>query len=68
MERHIGMDVQASSCTLAVISEKGRKLKDSPVEANGQEFQAAISASPLRHILSTGSRGRQPSPFRGRCR
>jgi hypothetical protein len=28
MERYIGMDVHAASCTLAVISEKGRKLKD----------------------------------------
>ncbi len=31
MERYIGMDVHAASCTLAVISEKGRKLKDFPV-------------------------------------
>ncbi len=30
MERYIGMDVHAASCTLAVISEKGRKLKDFP--------------------------------------
>ena len=36
MERYIGMDVHAASCTLAVISEKGRKLKDFPVETNGQ--------------------------------
>jgi len=32
MERYIGMDVHAASCTLAIISEKGRKLKDFPVE------------------------------------
>jgi hypothetical protein len=36
MERYIGMDVHAASCTIAVISEKGRKLKDFPVETNGQ--------------------------------
>ena len=36
MERYIGMDVHAASCTLAVISEKGRRLKDFPVETNGQ--------------------------------
>jgi hypothetical protein len=36
MERYIGMDVHAASCTLAVISEKGRKLKDFPVETNGR--------------------------------
>jgi hypothetical protein len=31
MERYIGIDVHAASCTLAVISEKGRKLRDFPV-------------------------------------
>ncbi len=31
MERYIGMDAHAVSCTLAVVSEKGRKLKDFPV-------------------------------------
>jgi hypothetical protein len=35
MERYIGTDVHAASCTLAVISEKDRKLKDSPTETNG---------------------------------
>ncbi len=39
MERYIGMDVHAASCTLAVISEKGRKLKDFPVETNGQALR-----------------------------
>ena len=42
MERYIGMDVHAASCTLAVISEKGRKLRDFPVETNGQAIEAAI--------------------------
>ena len=36
MERYIGIDVHASSCTVAVISEAGKKLKDFPVETNGQ--------------------------------
>jgi hypothetical protein len=27
MERYIGMDFHAASCTLAVISKKGRKLR-----------------------------------------
>ncbi|MBW2508955.1 MAG: hypothetical protein JRE81_10010 [Deltaproteobacteria bacterium] len=36
MEVYIGMGVSAASCTPAVISEKGRKLKASPVETNGQ--------------------------------
>jgi len=42
MERYIGMDVHAGSCTLAVISEKGRKLKDFPVETNGQALVEAV--------------------------
>jgi hypothetical protein len=42
MERYIGMDVHAASCTLAVISEKGRKLKDFPVETNGQALVEAV--------------------------
>ena len=36
MERYIGMDVHAARCTLAVISGRGHKLKDFPVETNGQ--------------------------------
>ncbi len=42
MERTIGMDVHAASCTLAVISEKGRKLRDFVVETNGQALVEAI--------------------------
>ena len=38
MERYIGMDVHAASCTLAVISEKGRKLKDFPVRSGGLDL------------------------------
>ena len=36
MERYIGMDVHAASCTLVMISEKGRNLRGFPVETNGQ--------------------------------
>ena len=36
MERYVGMDVHAASCTLAVISDTGRRLRDFPVETNGQ--------------------------------
>lgn len=36
MERTIGMDVHAASCTLAVISKTGRKLRGFPVETNGR--------------------------------
>ncbi len=35
MERYLGLDVHAASCTLAVISQTGKRLKDPPVETNG---------------------------------
>ena len=51
MERYIGMDVHAASCTLAVISEKGRNLKDFPVETNGQALVEAVRMIPGRKHL-----------------
>jgi len=52
MERYIGMDVHAASCTLAVISEKGRRLKDFPVETNGQALVGAIRMIPgPKHLV-----------------
>jgi hypothetical protein len=36
MERYIGLDAHAASCTLAVVSQAGRRLQDFPVETNGQ--------------------------------
>ncbi len=42
MERYIGLDVHAASCTLAVVSEKGRKLRDFPVETNGPALVDAL--------------------------
>ncbi len=46
MERYVGMDVHAASCTLAVISDTGRKLRDFPVETNGQALVEAIRMIP----------------------
>ncbi len=46
MDRYIGMDVHAASCTLAIISEKGRKLRDFVVETNGQSLVEAIRMIP----------------------
>ncbi len=60
MERYIGMDVHAASCTLAVISEKGRNLKDFPVETNGQ---ALVEATVLE-LLRPGRRLSRSSPWR----
>ncbi len=52
MRRYIGMDVHAASCTLAVISEKGRKLRDFPVETNGQALVEAIRMIPgHKHLV-----------------
>jgi len=52
MERYIGLDVHAASCTLAVISETGRKLRDFPVETNGQALVEAVRTIPGRkHIV-----------------
>ena len=52
MERYIGMDMHAASCTLAVISEKGRQLKDFPVETNGQALVEAIRMIPgHKHLV-----------------
>ena len=42
----------SASCTLAVISEKGRKLKDFPVETNGQALVEAIRMIPgHKHLV-----------------
>jgi hypothetical protein len=40
------MDVHAASRTLAVISEKDRKLRNFPVETNGQALVEAIRMTP----------------------
>jgi len=52
MERYLGLDVHAASCTLAVISEKGRKLRDFPVETNGQALVEAVRMIPgHKHLV-----------------
>ena len=52
MERYIGIDVHAASCTVAVISETGKKVKDFPVETNGQALVEAIRMIPgHKHLV-----------------
>ncbi len=51
MERYIGMDVHAASCTLAVILQTGKRLKDFPVETNGQALVEAVRMIPGRKYL-----------------
>ncbi len=41
MERYLGLDVHAASCTLAVVSQTGKRLKDLLVETNGQALVEA---------------------------
>jgi transposase len=52
MERYIGVDVHAASCTIAVISERGKRLRDRPTETNGQALVETIRAIPGRkHVI-----------------
>jgi transposase len=52
MERYIGMDVHAASSTLAVISQTGRRLRDFPVETNGQALVEAVRMIPgHKHLV-----------------
>ena len=52
MERYIGIDVHAASCTLAVISQTGKRLKDFPVETNGQALTEAVRLIPgQKHLV-----------------
>lgn len=55
MERYIGMDVDAPSCTLAVVSEKGRKLRDFPVETKGPALAALLPVLASVMTLAHGS-------------
>jgi transposase len=51
MERYLGLDVHAASCTLAVVSQTGKRLKDLPLETNGQALVEAIRMIPGRKHL-----------------
>jgi transposase len=51
MERYLGLDVHARSCTLAVLSQSGKRLKDLVVETNGQALIEAIRMIPGRKHL-----------------
>jgi transposase len=52
MDRYIGLDAHAASCTLAIISQTGKRLRDFPVETNGAALVEAIRAVPgPRHLI-----------------
>ncbi|MDD9944385.1 MAG: transposase [Myxococcales bacterium] len=46
MERYIGLDAHAESCILAVISERGNRLKSAVVETNGRALIEFIKTIP----------------------
>lgn len=51
MERYIGLDVHAQSCTLAVVGPSGRRLGTQVVETNGRALVAAIQGIAGRRHL-----------------
>ena len=52
MERYIGLDVHATSCTVAVVSAAGKRLRDMVVETNGQSLVEAVRLIPgRRHVV-----------------
>jgi transposase len=52
MDRYIGLDAHAASCTLAVVSAAGTRLRCFPVETNGSALVEAIRAIPgRRHLI-----------------
>jgi transposase len=48
MDRYIGIDAHAQSCTLAVVSGAGKRLKSLVVETNGRALLEAIRSIPGR--------------------
>ena len=71
VERYIGIEQPDTS--LAVISEKGRKLKDFPVETNGQALAGTCAcvgehhdASPSKSSADSHLTGNPPRVQNGR--
>jgi predicted NBD/HSP70 family sugar kinase len=46
MKRYIGLDVHAESCTLVVVSETGRQLRQEVVDTNGAALKQALRSIP----------------------
>lgn len=51
MDRYLGLDVHAQSCTLAVMGPSGKHLSEQVLETNGAVLVAAIKAIPPRRHL-----------------
>ena len=52
MDRYIGLDVRAASCTAGVLSAKGRRLKSLVLETNGNVLVEFLKTVPgRRHLI-----------------
>jgi len=56
MERYIGLDVHASSCTAAVINSRGKRLGSQVLETNGKVL-VEYREAPARQFASLPGRG-----------
>jgi transposase len=48
MDRYVGLDCHAESCTLAVMGPSGKRLKSMVVETNGKALREAVGSIPGR--------------------
>jgi len=52
MDRFIGLDVHMTSCTVAVVSASGKRLRDFPVETHGETLIDAVKGvAGKRHLV-----------------
>ena len=52
MDRYIGMDVHSASCTVGVLSAKGKRLSSTVLETNGKALVAFLRTIPgTRHLI-----------------
>jgi len=62
MDRYVGLDAHAETCTLAVMGPTGKRLTSKVVETNGRALLEAISGIPGRWCLSSGGKGATHHP------
>ncbi len=62
MDRYIGLDVHATSCTAAVMDALGKRLRSQVIETNGQALIEFLKAQPgsLHSCIEEGTRSGQP--------
>ena len=47
MERYIGLDVHSASCTIGVLSAKGKRLSSTVLETNGKVLVEFLRLIPV---------------------